>query len=64
MDVRLGAGQSCLIPGGAKTFLSAMQAKALLAKVRPGDVVGKTRRKLAAELIVELNGICCYQRAP
>jgi transposase len=46
-----------LIPGAAKTFLSAMQAKALLATVRPRDVVGKTRRKLAAELIVELEGI-------
>jgi transposase len=39
-----------LIPGGAKTFLSATQAKALLATVRPRDLVGKTRRKLAAEL--------------
>ena len=46
-----------LIPGGAKTFLSATQAKALLGTVRPRDVVGKTRRKLAAELIVELDGI-------
>jgi transposase len=46
-----------LIPGGAKTFLSATQAKALLATVRPREVVGKTRRKLAAELIVELDGI-------
>jgi transposase len=46
-----------LIPGGAKTFLSATQAKALLAGVRPRDVVGKTRRHLAAELIVELDGI-------
>jgi transposase len=31
-----------LIPGGAKKDLSAAQAKALLAKVRPRDVVGKT----------------------
>ena len=46
-----------LIPGGAKTFLSATQAKALLATVRPRDVVGKTRRRLAAELVVELGGI-------
>ena len=46
-----------LIPGGAKTFLSATQAKALLATVRPRDVVGKTRRALAAELIVELDRI-------
>jgi transposase len=43
-----------LIPGGAKQFLSATQARALLAGVRPRDVVGKTRRQLAAELITEL----------
>ena len=42
-----------LIPGGAKTHLSAAQAKALLAKVRPRDIVGKTRRRLVAELIAE-----------
>ena len=46
-----------LVPGGAKKFLSATQTKTLLATVRPRDVVGKTRRKLAAELIVELDGI-------
>ena len=34
-----------LIPGGAKKDLSARQAKALLAKVRPRDAVGKTRRR-------------------
>ncbi|MDT5410659.1 MAG: hypothetical protein QOG14_2879 [Mycobacterium sp.] len=46
-----------LLPGGAKKFLSADQAKALLATVRPRDVVGRTRRRLAAELIVELCAI-------
>ena len=46
-----------LIPGGAKQFLSAAQARALLATTRPRDVVGKTRRRLAAELITELEGI-------
>ena len=35
-----------LLPGGAKTFLSATQARALLATVRPRDVVGRTRRQL------------------
>jgi len=43
-----------LIPGGAKKDLSAQQARALLAGVRPRDVVGKTRRWLASELIHEL----------
>ena len=46
-----------LLPGGAKKDLSAAQAKTLLASVRPRDVVGKTRRRLAAELITELAGI-------
>lgn len=30
-----------LIPGGAKTFLSAPQARALVATVKPRDLVGK-----------------------
>ena len=43
-----------LVPGGAKKDLSAAQAKALLARVRPRDTVGKTRRRLAAELVKDL----------
>jgi transposase len=46
-----------LLPGGAKKFLSADQAKVLLSTVRPRDVVGRTRRRLAAELVVELAAI-------
>ena len=46
-----------LLPGGAKKFLSAAQARALIAATRPRDIVGKTRRKLVAELITELEGI-------
>ncbi len=49
-----------LIPGGAKKALSAAQAKALLATVRPRDLAGKTRRRVAAELITDLERI--YQR--
>jgi len=49
-----------LIPGGAKKDLSAAQAKALLAKVRPRDAAGKARRKAAAELISDLERL--YQR--
>jgi transposase len=49
-----------LIPGGAKKDLSARQAKALLATVRPRDAAGKVRRRVAAELIVDLERI--YQR--
>jgi transposase len=43
-----------LIPGGAPRFLSALQAKNLLAGARPQDVAGRTRRQLAAELITEI----------
>jgi transposase len=46
-----------ILPGGAPKFLSATHAKTLLAGVRPRDVVGRTRRRLAAELIVELTSI-------
>jgi transposase len=46
-----------LIPGGAKKFLSAAQARSLLASVRPRDVVGRTRRRLAADLITELERV-------
>ena len=52
-----------LIPGGAKKDLSAAQAKALLAKVRPRDVAGKTRRRLAAELVADLERIYARKKA-
>jgi transposase len=50
-----------LIPGGAKTALSAAQAKTLLATVRPRDAAGKARRRVAAELISDLERV--YQRS-
>ena len=43
-----------LIPGGAKRDLSAAQARKLLASVRPRDAVGKTRKRVALELVVDL----------
>jgi transposase len=46
-----------LIPGGAKQFLSATQARALVATVRPRDLVGKTCRRLAVELLGELERV-------
>jgi transposase len=49
-----------LIPGGAKKALSAAQAKALLARVRPRDAAGQARRRVAAELTGDLERI--YQR--
>jgi transposase len=52
-----------LIPGGAKKDLSARQAKALLEKVRPRDAAGKTRRRVAAELISDLERIYARRKA-
>jgi transposase len=46
-----------LFPGGAKQFLSAQQARAMLATIRPRDLPGKTLRRLAAELVSELDAI-------
>jgi transposase len=43
-----------LTPGTSKKDLTALQAKAILATVRPRDLAGKTRRRLAAELLSEL----------
>jgi transposase len=43
-----------LTPGKAKKDITALQAKAILATVRPRDVVGKTRRRLAVEQLTEL----------
>jgi transposase len=52
-----------LVPGGAKQHLSAAQAKALLAKVRPRDVAGKARRRVAAELVADLERIYARKKA-
>ncbi len=49
-----------LVPGGAKKDLSAAQAKAILARVRPRDPAGKVRRRVAAELVGDLERI--YRR--
>jgi transposase len=40
-----------LIPAGAKKDLTATAARALVAKVRPRDVAGRTRRQVAVDLI-------------
>ena len=52
-----------LIPGGAKKDLSAAQAKKLLAGVRPKDVVGKTRKRVAAELVADLERLYLRKKA-
>ncbi|GAA2159023.1 transposase [Humibacillus xanthopallidus] len=43
-----------LTPGKAKKDLTALQAKAILASVRPRDLAGKTRKRLAVEQLAEL----------
>jgi len=52
-----------LIPGGAKKFLSAAQARALLATVRPRDAAGKARRRVAAELTGDLERVYARSKA-
>jgi transposase len=46
-----------LTPGRAKKDITALQAKAILASVRPRDLAGKTRRRLAAEQLTDLVSI-------
>jgi len=46
-----------LTPGTAKKDITTGQAKAILASVRPRDLVGKTRRRLAAEQLADLVAI-------
>jgi transposase len=46
-----------LTPGKAKRDITTAQAKAILASVRPRDLVGKTRRRLAAEQLSDLVAI-------
>jgi transposase len=43
-----------LVPGQAKKDLTALQAKAILAIVRPRDMAGKTRRRIAVEELADL----------
>ena len=52
-----------LIPGGAKRDLSAAQARKILAGVRPRDVVGKTRKRVAAELVADLERLYLRKKA-
>ena len=43
-----------LTPGKAKKDITTGQAKTILAGIRPRDLVGKTRRRLAAEQLADL----------
>ena len=44
-----------LLPGGAPVKKSTAQYKALLTRVRPRDLAGKTRRRMAAEELADLD---------
>jgi len=46
-----------LFAGGAPQFLSSHKARTMIATIKPRDLVGKTRRRLAVELVVELEAI-------
>lgn len=46
-----------LLPAGAAKDLTAVKAKTLLAKVRPRDVAGRTRRQLAVDLINDVTAL-------
>jgi len=54
---RLQALLAELLPGQAKKDITALQAKTMLASVRPRDIAGKTRRRIAAEELTELIAI-------
>src|SRR5215217_7870896 len=51
---RLQALLAELLPGQAKRDITTGQAKTMLATVRPRDIAGKTRRRIAAEELAEL----------
>jgi transposase len=51
---RLQALLAELLPGQAKKDITPLQAKTILASVRPRDIAGKTRRRVAAEELAEL----------
>ena len=51
---RLQALLAELLPGQAKKDITTGQAKTMLASVRPRDIAGKTRRRIAAEELAEL----------
>ena len=54
---RLQALLAELLPGQAKRDITALQARKMLASVRPRDIAGKTRRRIAAEELSELTAI-------
>ena len=52
-----------LPPGGAKKALSAAQARRLLITVRPTDAAGKIRKRVALELVADLERLYARKKA-
>jgi transposase len=52
-----------MLPGGAKQYLSAAQARALLTAIRPRDMVGETRKRVAAEPVTDVERIYTRKKA-
>lgn len=52
-----------LLPGGAKRALSAAQARKLLTTVRPKDAAGKVRKRVALELVADLERVYVRKKA-
>jgi transposase len=52
-----------LLPGGAKKDLSAAQARKLLAGVHPKDAAGKTRKRVALEMVGDLERVYARKKA-
>jgi len=52
-----------MVPGGAKKDLSAAQARKLLAGVRPKDAAGKTRKRVALEMVGDLERVYARKKA-
>jgi transposase len=52
-----------LLPGGAKKALSAAQARKLLTTVRPKDAAGKIRKRVALELVADLERLYARKKA-
>jgi len=52
-----------LLPGGAKKALSAAQASKLLTTVRPKDAAGKIRKRVALELVADLERVYARKKA-
>ena len=46
-----------LVPGQSKKDITPLQAKKILAGVRPRDLAGKTRKRLALEQLAEMVAI-------